>query len=151
MPSEVERLQAGSVQDKQESQLHGTLSGSYYHTHTHTHTHMCYTHTHVLHTHTYAHTQIYEILFQEYVNRMNFKVRMRKLDIRSIRAPPAVRLKLIELNALPPNCPVCGLVKVSEVEHLAKSYGVVLPAVFTEELITAEDRVSMCGCEGVWV
>ena len=60
---------------------------------------------------------------------MNFKMRMRKLDIRSIRAPSDIRVKLIELNALPPKSPVCGLLQVAEVERLARSYGVVPPDV----------------------
>lgn len=61
---------------------------------------------------------------------MNFKVRMRKHDIRSIRAPSDVRVKLIDLNALPPHCPVCGLIRVPEMERLAKSYGLTPPSVF---------------------
>lgn len=61
---------------------------------------------------------------------MNFKVRMRKHDIRSIRAPSDVRVKLIDLNALPPHCPVCGLIRVPEMETLAKSYGLTPPNVF---------------------
>lgn len=74
--------------------------------------------------------QVYETLFRKYVTRMNFKVRMRKHDIRSIRAPSDVRVKLIDLNALPPHCPVCGLIRVPEMERLAKSYGITPPSVF---------------------
>ena len=74
--------------------------------------------------------QVYETLFRKYVTRMNFKVRMRKHDIRSIRAPSDVRVKLIDLNALPPHCPVCGLIRVPEMETLAKSYGLTPPNVF---------------------
>ena len=74
--------------------------------------------------------QVYETLFRKYVTRMNFKVRMRKHDIRSIRAPSDVRVKLIDLNALPPHCPVCGLIRVPEMERLAKSYGLTPPSVF---------------------
>ena len=55
---------------------------------------------------------------------------MRKHDIRSIRAPSEVRVKLIDLNALPPHCPVCGLIRVQEMERLAKSYGITPPSVF---------------------
>ena len=69
---------------------------------------------------------------------MNFKMRMRKLDIRSIRAPSAVRLKLIELNGLPPHSPVCGLIKISEMERLAKSYGVFPPNVIYDVFLTKE-------------
>ena len=57
---------------------------------------------------------------------------MRKHDIRSIRAPSEVRVKLIDLNALPPHCPVCGLIRVPEMERLAKSYGITPPSVFYE-------------------
>ena len=74
--------------------------------------------------------QLYETLFRKYVTRMNFKVRMRKHDIRSIRAASDVRVKLIDLNALPPGCPVCGLIRVPEMETLAKSYGLTPPDVF---------------------
>ena len=74
--------------------------------------------------------QVYETLFRKYVTRVNFKVRMRKHDIRSVRAPSDVRVKLIELKALPPHCPVCGLIRVPEVERLAKSFGMTPPSVF---------------------
>ena len=60
---------------------------------------------------------------------MNFKMRMRKLEIKSIRAASSVRQALINLEALPHSSPVCGLVRVSEVERLARSYGVVPPQV----------------------
>ena len=87
-----------------------------------------------VHVHTctilYVFIQVYEVLFRKYVTRMNFKVRMRKHDIRSIRAPSDVRVKLIDLNALPPHCPVCGLIRVPEMERLAKSYGITPPSVF---------------------
>lgn len=55
---------------------------------------------------------------------------MRKLDIRSIRSPSLIRIKLIELSALPQSSPVCGLIKVYEMERLAQSYGVIPPNVF---------------------
>lgn len=55
---------------------------------------------------------------------------MRKHDVRSIRAPSDVRVKLIDLHALPPHCPVCGLIRVQEMERLAKSYGLTPPSVF---------------------
>ena len=74
--------------------------------------------------------QVYEVLFRKFTTRMNFKVRMRKHDIRSIRAPSDVRVKLIDLTALPPHCPVCGLIRVPEMETLAKSYGLTPPNVF---------------------
>ena len=74
--------------------------------------------------------QVFDVLFKQYVNRMNFKMRMRKLNIRSIRAPSSVRLKLIELNALPQTSPVCGLIRISEMEQLSMSYGVTPPDVF---------------------
>ena len=79
-------------------------------------------------------------MFKQYVNRMNFKMRMRKLDIRSIRAPSGVRLKLIELNALPQTSPVCGLIRISEVERLAKSYGVIPPDVFYDVFLSKESN-----------
>ena len=60
---------------------------------------------------------------------MNFKMRMRKLEIKSIRAASSVRQALINLNALPQSSPVCGLIRVSEVERLARSYGVEPPQV----------------------
>lgn len=60
---------------------------------------------------------------------MNFKMRMRKLEIKSIRASSSVRQALINLNALPQSSPVCGLIRVSEVERLARSYGVEPPQV----------------------
>lgn len=66
---------------------------------------------------------------------MNFKMRMRKLNIRSNRAPSSIRMKLVELQALPSNCPVCGLITVKELETLAHSYGVTPPAVFYEEFL----------------
>ena len=66
---------------------------------------------------------------------MNFKMRMRKLDIRSNRAPSSVRMKLVELGALPTHCPVCGLITVRETERLAKSYGIEPPAVFYETFL----------------
>ena len=56
-------------------------------------------------------------------------MRMRKLEIKSIRAASSVRQALINLNALPQSSPVCGLIRVSEVERLARSYGVEPPQV----------------------
>ena len=56
-------------------------------------------------------------------------MRMRKLEIKSIRAASSVRQMLINLDALPQSSPVCGLVRVSEVERLARSYGVEPPQV----------------------
>lgn len=79
--------------------------------------------------------QVYDSLFKCYVTRMNFKMRMRKLDIRSNRAPSSIRMKLVELDALPSNCPVCGLITVREMETLAKSYGVTPPQVFYESFL----------------
>ena len=74
---------------------------------------------------------------------MSFKMRMRKLDIRSNRAPPEIRVKLISLSALPFNCPVCGLITVSEMEQLAKSYGITPPQVFYDCLITEPSKQKM--------
>ena len=82
--------------------------------------------------------QVYDTLFNKYVTRMNFKMRMRKLAIRSIRAPSGIRLKLIDLNALPHHSPVCGLITISEMEHLAKSYGVIPPKVFYEVFLSKQ-------------
>jgi hypothetical protein len=73
--------------------------------------------------------QIFQALFKQYVTRMNFKMRMRKLEIKSIRAASSVRQALINLDALPQSSPVCGLVRVSEVERLARSYGIEPPQV----------------------
>ena len=67
-------------------------------------------------------------------------MRMRKLAIRSIRAPSGIRLKLIDLNALPHHSPVCGLITISEMERLAKSYGVVPPSVFYEVFLTNKQQ-----------
>lgn len=84
--------------------------------------------------------QIYQMVFKQFVSRMNFKMRMRKLDVRSIRAPSAIRLKMIELNALPPHSPVCGLIKVNEMERLARSYGVTPPPVFYEVFMSRQSK-----------
>ena len=73
--------------------------------------------------------QIFQALFKQYVTRMNFKMRMRKLEIKSIRAASSVRQALINLDALPQSSPVCGLIRVSEVERLARSYGIEPPQV----------------------
>lgn len=56
-------------------------------------------------------------------------MRMRKLEIKSIRAASTVRQALINLDALPQSSPVCGLIRVSEVERLARSYGIEPPQV----------------------
>eukprot|EP00731_Ephydatia_muelleri_P021460 Em0014g51a len=84
--------------------------------------------------------QIYQMVFKQFVSRMNFKMRMRKLDVRSIRAPSAIRLKMIELDALPPHSPVCGLIKVNEMERLARSYGVTPPPVFYEVFMARQSK-----------
>ena len=76
-----------------------------------------------------THLQIFQTLFKQYVTRMNFKMRMRKLEIKSIRAASSVRQALINLDALPQSSPVCGLIRVSEVERLARSYGIEPPQV----------------------
>ena len=77
----------------------------------------------------YMYMQVFQTLFKQYVTRMNFKMRMRKLEIKSIRAASSVRQALINLDALPQSSPVCGLIRVSEVERLARSYGVEPPQV----------------------
>ena len=64
-------------------------------------------------------------------------MRMRKLDIRSERAPSSVRLKLVELGALPSNCPVCGLISVQQFVRLAKSYGLEPPPVLYEVFLSS--------------
>ena len=74
--------------------------------------------------------QIYETIFKDIVTRMNFKMRMRKLQVKSIRAPSSVRLCLIKLGSLPSSSPVCGLIKIPEMESLAKSYDITPPPVF---------------------
>lgn len=79
--------------------------------------------------------QIYDCLFKHLVTRMNFKMRMRKLGIKSIRAPPSIRLHLIKLEALPTSSPVCGLLRISEMERLVKSYEIKPPKVFYDLFI----------------
>ena len=79
--------------------------------------------------------QIYEVLFKHLVTRMNFKMRMRKLGVKSIRAPSFIRQGLIRLGALPSSSPVCGLLRISEMERLVTSYDVKLPQVFYDLFI----------------
>lgn len=74
--------------------------------------------------------QIYDVLFKHLVTRMNFKMRMRKLGIKSIRAPSFIRQNLIQLDALPISSPVCGLLRISEMERLVTSYDMKPPPVF---------------------
>ena len=74
--------------------------------------------------------QIYDVLFKHLVTRMNFKMRMRKLGIKSIRAPSFIRQGLIKLDALPSTSPVCGLLRIFEMEKLVKSYEITPPRVF---------------------
>ena len=81
--------------------------------------------------------QIYETIFKELVTRMNFKMRMRKLQVKSIRAPSSVRLCLIKLGALPSSSPVCGLIRIPEMESLAKSYDITPPPVFYDLFLTS--------------
>ncbi len=95
--------------------------------------------------------QVYDVLFKHYVTRMNFKMRMRKLDIRSNRAPSSVRMKLVELGALPSHCPVCGLITVRETEKLAKSYGIEPPAVFYETFLKGNWEAKVCVCVCVFI
>lgn len=57
-------------------------------------------------------------------------MRMRKLGIKSIRAPSFIRQGLIRLDALPNSSPVCGLLRISEMERLVKSYDINPPIVF---------------------
>lgn len=76
--------------------------------------------------------QIYDVLFKNLVSRMNFKMRMRKLGIKSIRAPPSIRVSLIKLGALPTSSPVCGLLKISEMDRLVRSYNMPPPKVFED-------------------
>ena len=68
---------------------------------------------------------------------MNFKMRMRKLQVKSIRAPSSVRLCLIKLGALPSSSPVCGLIRIPEMESLAKSYDITPPPVFYDLFLTS--------------
>ena len=42
--------------------------------------------------------------------------------MRSMRAPPLVRIKLIELHSLPSHSPVCALILLSEAESLVRSF-----------------------------
>ena len=73
--------------------------------------------------------QIYEAIFKRYVNRINFKMRMRKLKIWSSRASSLIRSKLVEVGVLPQGCSVCCLISLVHLEQLAKSYGLEPPHV----------------------
>ncbi len=87
--------------------------------------------------------QIYDVLFTNLVSRMNFKMRMRKLGIKSIRAPPAIRLNLIKLGALPTSSPVCGLLRISEMDRLVRSYNMTPPTVFHDLFLSKRGELSM--------
>ena len=64
---------------------------------------------------------------------------MRKLGIRSIRAAPLVRLKLIELQSLPSHSPVCALILLSEAEHLVRSFHLPVPPLVYETFLKKPD------------
>ena len=106
----------------------------------------------VLHIHLYYHSyecwqSIYSIsknllltqVLQSTVERFSLKARMRKLGIRSIRAAPLVRLKLIELRSLPSHSPVCALILLSEAEHLVRSFHLPVPQLVYETFLRKPD------------
>ena len=67
-------------------------------------------------------------------------MRMRKLGIKSIRAPPTIRLSLIKLGALPTSSPVCGLLRISEMDRLVRSYDMVPPKVFHDLYLSKKNE-----------
>jgi hypothetical protein len=87
--------------------------------------------------------QIYDVLFKHLVTRMNFKMRMRKLGIKSIRAPSFIRQGLIKLDALPSSSPVCGLLRIFEMEKLVKSYEIAPPQVFYDLFLNNYEHQEM--------
>ena len=78
-------------------------------------------------------------ILQSTVERFSLKTRMRKLGIRSIRAAPLVRLKLIELQSLPSHSPVCALILLSEAEHLVRSFHLPVPQLVYETFLRKPD------------
>ncbi len=82
--------------------------------------------------------QVYETLFTPHVSRINFKMRMRKLKICSNRASSLIRTKLVSIGAIPQGCPVCCLISISELEQLARSYGIERPPVLYEVFLNLE-------------
>ena len=83
--------------------------------------------------------QLYDRLFKELVTRINFKMRMRKLGLKSIRAPPSIRQSLVKLGALPNSSPVCGLLRISEMEQIVLSYDIKPPQVFYDLFLNKEN------------
>lgn len=78
---------------------------------------------------------------------MNFKMRMRKLGVKSIRAPSFIRQGLIQLSALPNSSPVCGLLRISEMERLVTSYDIKLPQVFYDLFLSNKPVAEPMECE----
>ena len=76
-------------------------------------------------------------VLQNTVERFTLKTRMRKLGVRSIRAPPLVRIKLIELHSLPSHSPVCALILLSEAENLVRSFHLPVPNVVYETFLSS--------------
>ena len=74
-------------------------------------------------------------VLQNTVERFTLKTRMRKLGVRSMRAPPLVRIKLIELHSLPNHSPVCALILLSEAESLVRSFHLPVPHVVYETFL----------------
>ena len=74
-------------------------------------------------------------ILQNAVERFTLKTRMRKLGVRSIRAPALVRIKLIEMNSLPSHSPVCALILLSEAENLVRSFHLPVPQVVYEAFL----------------
>ena len=52
-----------------------------------------------------------------------------------MRAPPLVRIKLIELHSLPSHSPVCALILLSEAESLVRSFHLPVPHVVYETFL----------------
>lgn len=84
--------------------------------------------------------QLYDRLFKELVTRINFKMRMRKLSLKSIRAPPSIRQSLVKLGALPNSSPVCGLLRMSAMEQIVLSYDIKPPQVFYDLFLNKDDN-----------
>ena len=84
-------------------------------------------------------------VLQNTVERFTLKTRMRKLGVRSMRAPALVRIKLIEMHSLPSHSPVCALILLSEAENLVRSFHLPVPQVVYETFLkTSFSAVSTC-------
>ncbi|XP_065903302.1 uncharacterized protein [Dysidea avara] len=95
--------------------------------------------------------ELYSKILQSTVERFSLKTRMRKLGIRSIRAAPLVRLKLIELQSLPSHSPVCALILLSEAEHLVRSFHLPVPQLVYETFLRKPDSTSSTAADSLIV